>query len=80
MRWSPLQTLVVHPTMWSKNCADRTRYAYGSIADPASHSRNFETTGDEAFLFMTKMRVTDCKVGPDRDLVRIKVRIVKDTP
>jgi hypothetical protein len=78
--WSPLQTLVVHPTMWSKNCADRTRYAYGSLADPSSKSRNFETTGDEAFLFMTKMRVKDCRIGPDRDLVRIKVRIVKDQP
>lgn len=80
MRWSPLQTLVVHPTMWSKNCADRTRYGYGAIADPASPSRNFETTGNEAFLFMTKMRVSDCKLGPDRDLVRIKVRIVKEAP
>jgi hypothetical protein len=80
MSWSPLQTLVVHPTMWSRNCADRTRYAYGAVADPASTSRNFETTGDAPFLFMTKMRVSDCKVGPERDLVRIKLRIVKEAP
>ena len=33
-----------------------------------------------AILFMTKMRVSDCKVGPQRDLVRIRVRIVKETP
>jgi hypothetical protein len=78
--WSPLKTLVVQPTMWSKNCGDLNRYAYGAIADPDSKSRNFETTGDEAFLFMTKIRVKDCKIGPDRDLVRIKVRIVKDQP
>jgi hypothetical protein len=80
MRWSPLQTLTTHPTMWSRDCGDRTRYAYGAIADPASTSRNFETTGDEAFLFMTKMRVADCKLGPQRDLVRIRVRIVKEAP
>lgn len=79
-QWSPLQTLTTHPTMWSKDCGDRERYAYGAIADPASPSRNFETTGDEAYLFMTKMRVAGCKIGPDRDLVRIKVRIVKEAP
>lgn len=78
LHWSPLQTLLVHPTMWSKNCGDKLRYAYGAVADPASRSRNFETTGDEAFLFMTRMRVFDCKVGPERDLVRVKVRIVKE--
>ena len=78
VRWTPLQTLMVHPTMWSKNCSDRLRYSYGSLADPASRSRNFETTGDEAFLFMTRMKVADCKLGPDRDLVRLKVRFVKE--
>lgn len=78
--WSPVQTLTVHPTMWSKDCSDRERHAYGAIVDPSSRSRNFETTGDEPYLFMTKMRVTGCRIGPDRDLVRIKIRIVKDTP
>jgi hypothetical protein len=78
--WSPLQTLVTHPTMWSKDCGDRDRYGYGAVADPASPSRNFETTGDQPFLFMTKMHVADCKLGPQRDLVRIKIRIVKDNP
>jgi hypothetical protein len=80
LAWTPLQTLTTHPTMWSKDCGDRERYAYGAIADPASTSRNFETMGNEAFLFMAKMRVSDCKVGPQRDLVRIRVRIVKETP
>ncbi|WP_156410271.1 hypothetical protein [Bosea sp. Root381] len=78
--WSPLETLLTHPTMWSKDCADPYRYAYGAVADPDSSSRNFETTGDEAFLFMTKIRVNGCRIGPDRDLVRIKLRIVKETP
>ena len=80
LKWSPLQTLLTHPTMWSKDCGDRERYAYGAIADPKSPSRNFETTGDDAYLFMTKMHVAGCKLGPQRDLVRIKVRIVKETP
>ncbi|MDR6870522.1 hypothetical protein J2Y55_001522 [Bosea sp. BE125] len=80
LNWTPLQTLVTHPTLWSKDCSDQQRYAYGAIADPASPSRNFETTGDEAFLFMTKLHVSGCKIGPERDLVRIKVRIVKETP
>lgn len=80
IEWSPLQTLLTHPTIWSKDCTDRERYAYGAVADPASPSRNFETTGDEPYLFMTKVHVTGCKMGPQRDLVRIKVRIVKETP
>ena len=66
--------------MWSKNCSDRLRYGYGALADPASRSRNFETTGDEAYLFMTRMKVADCKLGPDRDLVRLKVQFVKEGP
>ncbi len=79
-RWSPLRTLLIHPTLWSRNCGDSLRYAYGALADPNSTSRNFETTGDEPFLFMTRMKVSDCKVGPERDLVRLKIRIVRDTP
>ncbi|PZU94764.1 MAG: hypothetical protein DI527_02140 [Chelatococcus sp.] len=78
--WSPLRTLVTHPTLWSRDCGDARRYAYGAVADPASPSRNFETTGDDAFLFMTRSRVSDCKIGPQRDLVRIRIRIVKETP
>nr|MDX3809856.1 hypothetical protein [Bosea sp. (in: a-proteobacteria)] len=80
IHWSPLQTLLVHPTMWSKDCSDQMRYAYGAIADPQSRSRNFQTTGDTAYLFMTRMHVTGCKLGPDRDLVRLKLRFVKEGP
>lgn len=80
IHWSPLQTLLTQPTMWSKDCSDRLRYAYGAIADPQSRSRNFQTTGDTAYLFMTRMHVTGCKVGPDRDLVRLKLRFVKEGP
>ena len=70
----------MHPTRWSKDCSDRLRYGYGAIADPQSRSRNFQTTCDTAYLFMTRMHVTGCKLGPDRDLVRLKLRFIKEGP
>ena len=49
-------------------------YAYPSLLDAASGSRNFETVGTRFWLYLSEMwQDGDCKVGPERDLVRLPV-------
>jgi hypothetical protein len=45
------------------------------VLDPASTSRNFETTGKNAYLYYTQFHTQNCQQGPDRDLVRVPITI-----
>ena len=51
-------------------CVLRTR----ALDDPASPSRNFDTTGQTPYLFDTRVNSTDPR---DYDLLRVKVRFQK---
>jgi hypothetical protein len=46
-------------------------HLYPSLLDPASPSRNFETTGSTAYLYYTRNNFGHASL--DRDLVRIPV-------
>lgn len=58
---------------WS--CGDLPPLAYPSLLDPASPSADFSTVGESAMLFLTRFNVAGCRLGMDRDLVRIPVRL-----
>jgi hypothetical protein len=75
IHWETPRNLLDVPDMSSRNCNDRIRYGYPSILDPDSPGRNFDTIGDEPFLFLTRFHVSDCRLPPDRDLVRIRLKI-----
>ena len=53
---------------------------YPALLDPASSSRNFETTGAQPYLYFvrTNAREHGCTPGLDRDLVRVPVRFNKE--
>jgi hypothetical protein len=46
-------------------------YLYPALLDPASTSRNFETTGKTAYLYYTRHNFGQGSL--DRDLIRISV-------
>jgi len=58
------------------HCGDGAPLAYPSILDPDSPSPSFDTIGDTAFLFLTRFNPTDCRTGPDRDLIRLPLTIM----
>lgn len=58
-----------------QKCDEAAAWNYPSLIDPASPSRMFETVGDEAWLYLTRFNLADCKLGMDRDLVRVRVRV-----
>ena len=41
----------------------------GSLLDPESESRNFETTGRRPWLYFTRFHYEECRNVPNRDLV-----------
>lgn len=73
--WSPSVLLRAMPILVPNDCSDTKSFYYPSLIDPDSSSRNFEDTGDRAYLYLTKIYLDHCKVGMKRDLVRLPVAI-----
>lgn len=60
------------------DCADAEAYFYPSLLDPGSPSRNFEDVGNQAYLYLTRIRLESCRTGPERDLIRIPIEVAID--
>lgn len=73
--WGGPRLLFAAPTPGMRDCADHAAYAYPSLLDESSSSRNFEEIGTTAYLYLTRLNLKDCKVTADRDLVRIPVAV-----
>lgn len=70
--WTPRKLLVEVELGWTWQPGDGNSYAYPSLLDPTSTSRNFETTGKTAYLYLTRFNGGP-PAGLDRDLVRLPV-------
>ena len=74
LRWSEPALLWEAPLLWKRDCGARAAYAYPALLDAASGSRNFETVGGRFWLYLSEMPLdAGCKVGPERDLIRLPV-------
>jgi hypothetical protein len=51
-------------------------WAYPSLIDPASRSRNLDTVGRRAYLYFSRAN-QPCDSGLDRDLLRVPVEFSK---
>jgi hypothetical protein len=83
VNWSDRQLLMEAELPWSYQCGDADPIAYPSLLDPASTSRNFETTaqgsGHTTYLYFTLLRhgaPPGCPGLLDRDLLRIPIQFV----
>jgi hypothetical protein len=76
--WTPRRLLMEAPLPWTCPTGGEHQLAYPSLLDPASPSRNYETTGQHPYLYFTRLN-DPCllPIGADRDLVRIPIELVK---
>lgn len=73
--WTDPQVLIHLPLAFSVKCEDAYRFTYPSLVDPISPSRNFETVSDYPFLYLTRLRIVNCRQSLNRDLIRIGVHL-----
>ncbi len=79
IHWSEPQ-LVWRAGLLFKYLCDDAVVFYPSLLDPASPSSNFEDAGDHAYIYFTDIHLQSCRIGPDRDLVRVPVEIRWSSP
>jgi hypothetical protein len=77
IHWTPRQLIVEDEVPWTFECGDADPFGYPSVIDRDSPSRNFETTDQEFDLYYIRFNYASCEQTPDRDLVRITVRVAR---
>ena len=80
IEWSQPALVLAAPTLHHHDCADDHFLFYPSILDPDSPSRNFSDTDGTAYLYVTRLNQRDCRVGWNRDLIRMPVVIADGDP
>ena len=75
IEWTTRKLLMEVPPRQTVSSPSDGWYAYPSLIDPNSSSRNFETTGKTAYLYYTRRNFGQEQL--DRDLLRVKVRFHK---
>lgn len=71
VHWTRRKLLTEMVLPWTAKNNNDIMYLYPSLIDPASDSRNFETTGKTAYLYYTRHNFGQGSL--DRDLVRVPV-------
>ncbi len=82
IHWQPRRLLFEAELPWTYQPGDANVYLYPSLLDPASPDRNFSTTGQTAFVYVTRFntRAAGNTLGTlNRDLVRIPVAFFPTT-
>jgi hypothetical protein len=78
IHWSPRRLLMTGELPWTHECGDEDPIRDASLIDPSSPSRNFETIGQTAYLYFTRLNFEyffeECWLGLDRDLLRIPIK------
>ncbi len=74
--WERRKPLLEARLPWRAASPHDTVYLYPTLIDHDSDSRNFETTGEAAYLYFT--RLNNGPAGLDRDLIRVRVRFRRD--
>ncbi len=73
--WSVPTLVRAMPTFGRFACEDRYSVGYPALVDPQSTTRNFESFGGTGWLYMSRFNLRDCRIGTDRDLVRVAVSL-----
>ena len=65
LAWTEPALLWSAPLLWRRDCAAPAAYAYPSLLDAESPSRNFDTVGAAFWLYLVEMPLGPaCQVGP----------------
>jgi hypothetical protein len=76
VHWSMRRLVLGVPTKQTFRCGQSSPIAYPSLIDPESPSRTFAVSGRRVFLYYTQTRYEDCRITPERDLVRMPLEVV----
>lgn len=72
--WTPRKLLVELQPSWHYQCGDLITVLYPSALDPASTDRNYSTTGQSFYIYMTESHHDpSCASTGDHDLIRLPV-------
>jgi hypothetical protein len=75
-RWSTPRLLIAGTTLYDDPCKSGGRIiSYPSLVGADAKGRNYDNTGDRAFLFYATMKVEGCTITSKRDLIRFPIRI-----
>ena len=74
IHWSKGRLFLALPTLWSATCG-QDRFAYPSLVDVRSPSRNFDVVAGEPYLYFVRLQVDECQGTLRRELVRMKIRL-----
>ena len=75
LHWEAPRLLLEAPLYWRRDCGAGVAHAYPSLLDPDSADPDFATVDDAFWLYLVRAHLgPDCRLGPDRDLVRIPIR------
>jgi hypothetical protein len=77
IHWSEGRLFLPLPTPWSASCGE-DRFAYPSLVDPRSPSRNFDIVGSDPYLYFVRQHFDGCQGTMQRDLVRMKVGLSRE--
>lgn len=75
LSWSGMRPILRAPHFGRWRCGEPSPVGYPSLLDPDSPSASFETVSGQAFLYLTRFNPEGCRLGPDRDLVRLPVTV-----
>jgi hypothetical protein len=75
IQWSEPVLLWPAELLFKYRCGAGDPVFYPSLLDPASPSRNFEDIGERGFIYLTDIHLDGCRIGANRDLVRIPVEL-----
>lgn len=78
LRWTAPRLLWATPLLTHLDCGRPEAVYYPALLDPWSDSRNFETVGERAYLYVMRLNLERCRITWNRDLVRLPVRIAAD--
>ena len=74
LHWTHRKLLLELPLPWTVGNPADTHYLYPSLLDPQSGTRNFETSGETAYVYYTRNNAGLDNNDLDRDLIRVPVR------
>jgi hypothetical protein len=71
INWTYRKLLKEMPLPWTVTNSNDTFYLYPALLDPESETLNFETVGETAYMYYTRLNFGGGSL--DRDLLRVKV-------
>lgn len=75
LNWSPPQHVWQVPVIGGQGCEAPWAAAYPALLDETAPERNFDSVGDTAWLYYTRLWAKDCRLTLRRDLMRVRVTV-----